>query len=362
VNDASEQRHWSNRGRLAGIGGIALVAAVIGGLLGRSMAPGPNVSAQPRRPIVQIVRPQAGLPSLADVIANLCPSIASIVPGAAATDANQGPGQPVPSGGTPAFVVSADGWLVTTASLPSAAHIHAAFGDGTQADISELRTDPISGLAIAKASTTGLTPVIMADQAFPRVGDFGFGLQTPNANGCSAEIAMIASDFLADGGGPISYIRTQSGGPAIPAGSPYLDTDGQAVAVSIPDPAVAGAMIPAAIAGIVIDELIRGTPSPSIAFGFRAADFSPALSDRLSDGRLRGAGIALVQRGSSADKAGLKAGDVVVAVGNSPVSSASELGRALDASEKSAALQVIRGNQRLQITVPRTGANRGMPA
>lgn len=361
MNDTPEQRRWSNPRLVAGFGGIALIAAVIGGLLGRSIAPGPHMSAQPRRPIVQIVRPQAGLPSLADDVARLCPSIASIVPGSAATDGGQGASQPI-SGGTPAFVISADGWLVTTASLPSATHMYAAFGDGTQADISEVRTDPISGLAIAKANTTGLTPVVMVDQAFPRVGDFGFGLQTPNANGCSAEIAMIASDFLADGGGPVSYIRTQSASPEIPAGAPFLDTDGQAVAVSISDPTVPGTMIPAAIAGIVIDELIRGTPSPSIEFGFRAADFSPALSDRLSDGRLRGAGVALVERGSSADKAGLHAGDVVVAVGNSPVSSASELGRALDASQKSVPLQIIRGNQRLQINVPRAGATGTVPS
>jgi S1-C subfamily serine protease len=333
------------------IGGIALVAALAGGFLGRSVAPGPRAATQPRRPIVQIVRPQPGLPSLADMVARLCPSIASIVAGPAGQrfKAPQ-------SDGAPAFVVSTDGWLVTTASLHSAAHMHAAFGDGSEADISEVRTDPVSGLAIAKASAPGLIPITMADQVFPRVGDFGFGLQSPNGDGCSAQIAMIASDFLADGGGPVSYVRTQPAVTAIPAGAPYLDSDGDAVAVSIADPAVPGAMIPAAIAGIVIDELIRGSPSPSIAFGFRATDFSAVLADRLSDARLRGAGIAIVQRGSPADKAGLHAGDVVVAVGNSPVSSASELGRVLDATDKDAALQIIRGNQRLQITVMRTNA------
>ena len=349
MSEARDGSFWRKSSTPVVIGGIALVAALAGGFLGRSVVPGSRTAAQPRRPIVQIVRPQPGLPSLADMVARLCPSIASIVAGPAGQrfKAPQ-------SDGAPAFVVSADGWLVTTASLRSAAHMHAAFGDGSEADISEVRTDPVSGLAIARASTTDLVPISMADQVFPRVGDFGFGLQSPNGAGCSAQIAMIASDFLADGGGPVSYVRIQPAVTVIPAGAPYLDSDGDAVAVSIADPAVPGAMIPAAIAGIVIDELIRGSPSPSIAFGFRATDFSAALADRLSDARLRGAGIAIVQRGSPADKAGLHAGDVVVAVGNSPVSSASELGRVLDATGKEAALQIIRGNQKLQIAVART--------
>jgi serine protease Do len=352
VNSDREIRASANPRRIAIIGGVALVIAFAAGFVGHSLMQSSNrTPAQPRRPIVQIVRPQPGLPSLADTVTRLCPSIASLLPGAV----SQSPSPPS-AGGAPAFVVSAGGWLVTSASLASATHLHAAFGDGREAEISELRTDPVSGLAIAKVDVADLTPIVMAGQGFPRVGDFGFGLQTPNANGCTAEIAMIASDFLADGGGPVSYVRTQSTGPAVPAGAPFLDSDGNAVAVSIADPAVADAMIPSAIADIIVDELIRGTPSPSIAFGFRAADFSPALEDRLSDGRLRGAGVAIVQRGSTADKAGLHAGDVVVAVANSPVSSASELGRALDGAKGKVSLTVMRGDRKLTLTVRRSGA------
>jgi serine protease DegQ len=250
--------------------------------------------------------------------------------------------------------VSADGWLVTTASMKTAGQMHAVFGDGRQAAISEVRIDPISGLAIAKSDAGDLPPVEMADQAFPRVGDFGFALQSPSGNGCTSSVAMISGDFLADGGGPVSYVRASSGPAALPAGAPFLNGDGQAVAVAISDPAVPGAMLPAAIAGIVVDELIRGSPSPSIAFGFRSTDFSPGVAARVSNARLRGAGVALVQPGSAADKAGLQAGDVVVAVGSSPVSSASELGRSLDAAANKASLTIMRGDRRMTMTIPRS--------
>jgi S1-C subfamily serine protease len=126
------------------------------------------------------------------------------------------------------------------------------------------------------------------------------------------------------------------------------------IGVAVGNPQAPGTIIPAAIASTVIDELIRGQPSPSIAFGFRAADFSAPIFARLANTRSRGAGVALVQPGSTADKAGLEAGDVVVAVNGSPVSSASELGRALDGTGKTATLDIVRNDSRLTLTVQRS--------
>jgi serine protease Do len=352
VNKAAGKKPPTDGRKTKVLIGVGAAAALGGIILGRWwFAPGPQQASQPRRPIVQIVRPQPGLPSLSDTIARICPSIASIIPGREAAESSAS----APSG-VPAFVVSADGWLVTTASIKAANQMHAVFGDGRQAPISEVRTDPISGLAIAKSDASDLAPVEMVDQAFPRVGDFGFALQSPSGNGCTSAVAMISGDFLADGGGPVSYVRASLTPGSLSAGVPFLNGDGQAVAVAIADPAVPDAMLPAAIAGIVVDELIRGSPSPSVAFGFRATDFSPGVASRVSNARLRGAGVALVQPGSPADKAGLHAGDVVVAIEDSPVSSASELGRSLDAATGQASLTIMRGDRRMTLTIPRLRA------
>lgn len=343
---------------------VALVAAVAGAFLSRSFAPTQSGTgqAQSRRPIVQIVRPQPGLPSVADTINRLCPSIAEIVP-TGTTPAPSSPPpllrrssskSPPPVTEAPAFAISADGWLVTSNPLPSASQYDAVFGDGTRVGITEVRTDPVSGVSVAKADSTGLTPVTVEDQNFPQVGDFGLALQSPNGNGCSAEIAMVGSDFLADGGGPVSYVRLQSGAPPLPAGTAFVSGDGRVIGIATADGSAAGSLIPSPIAATIVDELIRNSPSPSIAFGFRATDFTPNLSARLGDTRSRGTGVALVQPKSGAAKAGLQAGDVIVAVDDSPVSSASELGRALDADAKSASLTVVRGTQRLTVKVSRS--------
>lgn len=343
---------------------VAAVAAIAGAFIGRSFTstPGGGLT-QPRRPIVQIVRPQPGLPSLADTIDRICPSVAEIVPtGATPAPPAQLPAIASRSKGksappiteASAFAISADGWLITSTPLPSASQYDAVFGDGSRASITEIRTDPVSGISVAKADTSGLTPVAVDDQDFPRVGDFGLALQAPSGNGCSADIAMIGSDFLADGGGPVSYVRLQTGAASIPAGTAFVAGDGRVIGVSTSESSAADALIPSPIAATIVDELIRNSPSPSVAFGFRATDFTAGLSARVGDTRSRGAGVALVQPKSAAAKAGLQAGDVIVAVDGSPVSSASELGRALDAAQDSVVLDVVRADQRLSVKVARS--------
>lgn len=325
------------------IGGAVLVAAVGGAYFGRSFGPTgqPQPNAQDRRrPIIQILRQQPGLPTLADTVSSLCPSIAAIAPAGATGSAAMG------------FAVSADGWvLASTAALPTGdTEVH--FGAGTAVPVSETRSDAVSGLSIIKSGATGLTPVPLANQAFPRIGDFGFAIGNPAGAGCSASAAMIASDFLTDGGAANAYIRLQPMGGDLPPGAPFISGAGQVVGVVAPS-GPADSVIPSDIVSDIADELLRGTMSPTVHFGFRAEDFDTAFATRLSNSRSSGTAVALVQPKTPAAKAGLQAGDIVVAVNGSPVASASELGRALDGAGKSVSMDVARGNQRLTLTIGR---------
>jgi S1-C subfamily serine protease len=331
------------------LGGALLVAALGGAFVLRLLSPSQQPSARRQAsPIVQIVRQQPGLPDLADLIDRLCPSVAIIVPHGADMS-------PTPNGtpAIPASEYSGDGWLVTSvANLPTG-QLDAVFGDGNRVDLSDVRTDPVSGLAIVKAARSNAPPLPFSDQAFPRVGEFGFGLTTPVGEGCSAFAAMIGSDFVADGGGLIGYVRLRPAPDGSSAGVPLLGTDGRVLGIGTDDPA--GAVIPASIASVILDELIRNSPSPSTSFGFRAIDYPATLATRLGEVR-SGAGVALVQPASAAAKAGLQAGDVVTAVDGAPISSASELSRALDAIPGKATLTVERESQQLRLTVKRTRA------
>ena len=328
------------------IGGAVFVAAVGGAYVARSYAPLGQPQGNPgdhRRPIIQIVRQQPGFSSLADAIATLCPSIAAISPAGAA---------PVATG----FAISPDGWvLAATGSLPGG-NVEVHLGPGEALPVSDRRSDAVSGLSIVKTGSSGLTPVPFADQSYPRVGDFGFAITNPAGAGCSAEAAMIASDFLTDGGAPSAYVRLQPMGAALPPGAPFVSGAGQALGVVAPTGPV-GSVIPADVVADIADELLRGSLSPTTRFGFRAEDFDTRLASRLSGSRSSGTVVALVQPKTPAARAGLQAGDIVVAVDGSPVASASELGRALDGAGKSVKMDVARADQRLTLTVARVPAS-----
>jgi serine protease Do len=337
------------------LGGLLLVTILGGAVLARLFLPAqqpssrqPTVSSQPR-PIVQIVRQQPGLPDLADLIDRLCPSVAIIVPhGSSVTP---GPGG---SPGTPASTYSADGWLVTSAAGLPPMPLDAVFGDGRRVTLADARTDTVSGLAIVKADA-GATPLTFSDQAFPRVGQFGLALSTPAGTGCSAAASMIGSDFLTDGGsGSSGYVRLQPAPPFWMSGMPLFATDGRVLGIATQSPP--GALIPAPIASVIIDELIRNSPAASTGFGFRAVDFAAPFSSRLGDVR-SGAGVALVQPKSPAARAGLQAGDIVTTVDDSPVSSASELNRLLDAASTKVRVTVQRRSEQLDLSIKRSAGS-----
>jgi serine protease Do len=238
-----------------------------GAFVVRLVSPSQQRSTQRQvRPIVQIVREQPGLPDLEEIIDRLCPSVAVIVSHAEDT--------PDPNGtpGVPASGYSSDGWLVTSAADLPQGQLDAVFGDGRRVDLSDVRTDPVSDLAIVKAAASTAPPLPFSDQAFPRVGQFGFGLTTPAGTGCSASAAMIGSDFLADGGGLVGYLRLRPPPDGWSAGIPLISADGRVLGIGTDDPV--GSFIPAPIASVILDELIRNSLSPSTRFGFRVVDYA----------------------------------------------------------------------------------------
>lgn len=329
--------------------GCALLALVLGGaIVARMVSPSrPGVSrkeapAQAPRPIVQIVRQQPGLPDLSDLVDRTCPAIAAVV---ARSDRGA-----VPAKSAAGFAYSADGWIVAEAGALPDGPLDALFSDGTRASITETRTDPVTGLVVLK-STASPVALDFTDQPFPRVGQFGIPLTAPAGHGCSATTSMIGSDFLADGGGPIGYVRLRPTPDTWATGTPIIGSDGRVLAVEVSGEP--GAAIPAALAAIVVDELVRDTPSSSVGYGFRTIDFAGPIAGRIGDVRT-GAAVAFVEDGSSAQKAGLRAGDIITTVNDQPVSGASELSRLLDGAKSQVTLGGRRQSDTFEIRVRAT--------
>ena len=94
--------------------------------------------------------------------------------------------------------------------------------------------------------------------------------------------------------------------------------------------------------------LAGGQLSPRLA-GARLGDLPP---DHPAAGRVRGVLVLEVAPGSPAWRAGLRAGDIILAVNRTPVGSLEELGRTLDRSRRLFGLNILRGNRELFLLLP----------
>jgi S1-C subfamily serine protease len=243
------------------------------------------------------------------------------------------------SGGGSAVVVSGDGLLLTNAHVVTrAARGVAVFSDGSEADVDVVGADPLSDLAVVRARGGTPAPAELGDARALRVGQLvvavgnplglsgsvtagvvsGLGRSLPTRDGRTARVVedVIQTDAalnpgnsggaLADSSSRVVGINTAVAGWGLGLAVPINDTSRRIIGALVADGRVRRAYL-----GLV------STPAPLPA----------ALAERT--GRRRGLRIVDVVPGAPADRAGLKAGDLVLEAGRRPVADAQSLQRLL---------------------------------
>jgi S1-C subfamily serine protease len=238
-----------------------------------------------------------------------------------------------------AVVVSADGLLLTNAHVVGQTSWgRAVFSDGSEADVDVVGADPLSDLAVVRARTATPPPADLGDASTLRVGQLvvavgnplglsgsvtagvvsGLGRSLPTRDGRTARVVedVIQTDAalnpgnsggaLADSASRVVGINTAVAGWGLGLAVPVNETTRRIIGALVRDGRVRRAYL-----GLV------STPAP----------LPVALADRT--GRQRGLRIVDVVPGAPADRAGLKAGDLVLVAGRRPVADAQSLQRLL---------------------------------
>lgn len=335
---------------LGGLIGIALAA--IGAVIGATLWPR---VVRVREQVVATTRAPAppaggvGLDALPDLVQQACPAIVAV-------------GEPGAEGRAAGFFVSTDGYLVTSArAITDDSSVQIVTNDGNAHDASVVGTDPLTGVAVLKVDENGLAALEFADPNFPRVGQWGVALADPNGSGCVLAAGLISSDFLAEGGGPATYVGMRPSPDAMFVGAPVIGPGGQVIGLALGPPAGSTddnadvRILPVASVQRVASELMRTGRLTANRFGLAAEDLSPVLATRLGLEGSRGAVVSAVRPNSPAGRAGVKAGDIVLSVNDQPISSASEFGRALDTDARQITLNVQRRDRRLALTLSAPG-------
>ena len=226
------------------------------------------------------------------------------------------------------FVYDAKGDIITNAHVVDGANaINVQFKDGTTAKATLVGKDESTDIAVIKVDvasselhplTIGTSSNVEPGQEVAAIGS-PFGLaETMTAGIVSAVNRTITApnNFSISGA-----IQTDAAINHGNSGGPLLNTEGQVIGVNAQiesnsnDNAGVGFAIPIDAVKSVAADVIAGKTVQHAYLGVSVQDSTSAA----------GAQVASVKSGSPADKAGLKAGDVVTAIDGKSVSSADDL-------------------------------------
>lgn len=334
----------------------------------------------PPTPPQAITPPAATGPGgFADIIQRVAPAVVSIDvrrPAPAQADLTQlFPGLPFPFRfGTPedggkaprpdarisgsGFFISASGYIVTNNHVvENATKVSVRLNDGRDLDAKIVGRDALTDLAVLKVEGSGFSYVSFETRARPRVGDWVIAMGNPFGLGGTATSGIISAYGRDIGEAYVDYLQVDAPINHGNSGGPTFDVHGQVIGVNtaIYSPSGGsvgiGFAIPADVADRITKQLIA---SGSVTRGYIGATIqtiTPDIADSLGLKGRKGALVAEVTAGGPADKAGVKAGDAILALNGQPLSSSADLTRRVGEARpgERLALQIQRDGRALAV-------------
>jgi Do/DeqQ family serine protease len=206
--------------------------------------------------------------------------------------------------------------------------------DGRSFKAKLIGTDPETDIAVVQIHASGLTAIKMADSDKLRVGDFVVAIGNPFGLGQTVTSGIVSALGRSGLGieGYEDFIQTDASINPGNSGGALVDLDGELIGINTAIFSQSGGnigigfAIPINMAHEIMTQLIAHGEVKRGQLGAQAQDLTPDLVQafNLPSGRA-GAVITKVTPNSAADKAGLKAGDIVIDVNGRPVRDASDL-------------------------------------
>ncbi len=261
-------------------------------------------------------------------------------------------------------IVSGDGYILTNNHVIEGADvIEVGLADGRKAAARVVGTDPETDLAVIRIAERKLPVMVLGDPEGARVGDVVLAIGNPFGVGQTVTLGIISA--LGRNNLHINhfenFIQTDAAINFGNSGGALVDTNGQLLGINSAIYSQTGGSvgigfaIPVSTAKMVLDSIVKHGQVVRGWIGIESQDITPELAESFGLGRSSGAIIAGVVRGGPADRAGMRPGDILVAVGGKDVANTSEmlnLIAQLEPGEK-APLRILRKNREstLDVTV-----------
>ncbi|MFM9969000.1 MAG: DegQ family serine endoprotease [Burkholderiales bacterium] len=376
------------------LGAVTSIGGAIGGYALSSVQAQSGSSAAPSTPRVTatqaaaspVAAPQA-LPDFASIVAQNGPAVVNIsVTGSRRTanappvDRNhpfyeffrqyQGPQSEAPTQGQGSgFIVSADGVVLTNAHVVAEAkEVTVKLTDRREFTAKVVGFDKATDVAVLRIEGKNLPTVKIGDSRLSRVGDWVLAIGSPFGleNTVTAGIISTKSRSL-PGDGYVPFIQTDVAINPGNSGGPLFNLAGEVIGINSQIYTRSGGYqglsfaIPIETARRIEQQLVATGKVSRGRLGVVIQELNASLAESFGLDKAQGALVNSVEKNSPADKAGVKAGDVIRKLNGTEIGVSSEL-PALVAEIKpgsSASLEIWRDGRarNLSVTVGEFAAN-----
>ena len=220
--------------------------------------------------------------------------------------------------------------------------------------------DPLSDIAVLQIETEEkFTPVKFGNSDKARIGDWVIAIGNPFGLGGTVTSGIISARNRSIGLTRYEdYIQTDASINSGNSGGPLFDMNGDVIGINTAILGRSGNVgigisIPAKSAKIVIDQLIKFGETKRGWLGVRIQDVTKEIADVEKLDEPRGALVASVAQKSPSDKAGIKAGDIILEFNGEKIKEKKEQAKSDERTEggKKVKIKIWRDKREIEKTI-----------
>jgi serine protease Do len=258
------------------------------------------------------------------------------------------------------FIVGADGIIMTNAHVvKDATEVVVKLTDRREFKAKVLGTDPKTDVAVLKINAANLPVVTLGSTESLRVGEWVLAIGAPFGfeNTVTAGVVSAKGRSLPDDSA-VPFIQTDVAVNPGNSGGPLFNARGEVVGINSQIYSQSGGYqgvsfaIPIDLASKIKDEIVAHGKVEHAKLGVAVQEVNQSLAESFGLDRPEGALVANVEKGSPADRAGLKPGDVIRSANGRNIVASGDLPAIVGMARpgERLSMDVWRGGKRMQLT------------